>query len=91
MGNPFKMDGEEEREAVCLAYEELLLRTVRGEGPGLSEVAEIREKHGLRLPPGGWNAGRAVEELIRLRDVAEDGPLRLDCHTETLRWVLSRH
>ena len=95
VGNPFRMADEGEREAVCDAYEELLLRTLRGEGPGLGEVAEIRARRGLRLQPGGWDAGRAVEELIRLRDVAEAGPLRLDCwcaprrcHAESVRAAL---
>ena len=66
LGNPYVVRREEEREAACDAYEELLLLgpTVAAERPG--RVAEVGTMNGFFGEVRGWDGEAAQRELGRL-------------------------
>ena len=70
---------DEERDAACDAYDELLELTDEGATGGREEVAAIGRVHGFAGAVGGWDWEKARGELGRLRRLAAAGPLRLDC------------
>lgn len=85
LGNPYVVRREEEREAACDAYEELLLLgpTVAAERPG--RVAEVGTMNGFFGEVRGWDGEAAQRELGRLTKIATAQPLRLDCHCHPRR------
>ena len=85
LGNPYMVRREEEREASCDAYEELLLLgpLVAARDPG--RVRDVGRMNGFFGEVREWDGEAARKELGRLTDIAATQPLRLDCHCHPRR------
>ena len=84
LGNPYVVRREEEREAACDAYEELLLGPVVAAGDP-ERVREIGAMSGFFGETKRWDGDAARKELGRLAGIAASQPLRLDCHCNPRR------
>ncbi len=85
LGNPFVVGREEEREAACDAYEELLLLgpvVVAGDS---GRVREVGTMNGFFGEVRKWDGAAARAELGRLAGIATSQTLRLDCHCHPRR------
>ena len=88
LGNPYHMrtplvgaEAERDREAVCAAFEVLLSELHANH----QRVEEIGRGKGVIGNIGKWNGVDAQRMLTRLRVIALQQPLRLDCHCAPLR------
>ena len=76
------MRDEHDWEGACDAYEAILAAGAAAEGRGAERIAR---SVGFQGKVGRWDARGAARELARLREIAQRGPLRLDCHCEPRR------
>ena len=77
------MRGESNREAVCAAYECLLIRALGRYAPD-AELRDITRNFGVRggVVGGGWDGATVAASLEARADIALERPLRLDCACE---------
>ena len=88
LGNPYHMQphlsgmaAEQDRSAVCAAFE-VLLREMH---VSQARVVEIGRAQGVVGEVGEWNGVAAQRMMTRLQVLMQEQDIRLDCHCAPLR------